>query len=145
MWLYDAPLGYHQLAVVLNSQEKLAFQGPDAIKWKYTMMPFGPTNDPATFVNFIHDVDSQWKLFACNIVVDIGEDTNTHIIIYGIVSHEKDLPMSLLYIECQLRDFMAYRLSLSLKKSYIFPKQFEFVGNDVCAVGLLAPSQRSAR
>jgi hypothetical protein len=31
-WLFDAPMGYHQLAVALASQEKLAFHGPDAIK-----------------------------------------------------------------------------------------------------------------
>jgi hypothetical protein len=43
--------------------------------------------------------------------------------------------MSLLYMECQLRVRMAYRLSLSLKKSCIFPKQFEFFGNDVCPKG----------
>jgi hypothetical protein len=63
-WLWDAPMGYHQLAVALASQEKLAFQGPDAIKWTYTIMPFGPTNGPARFINFIHDVDSQWKALA---------------------------------------------------------------------------------
>ncbi len=57
-WLFDAPMGYHQLAVALASQEKLAFQGLDAIKWTYTVMPFRPTNRPATFINFIHDVDS---------------------------------------------------------------------------------------
>jgi hypothetical protein len=34
-WLFNAPLGYHQLAIALASQEKLAFQGPDAIKWTY--------------------------------------------------------------------------------------------------------------
>ena len=60
-WMFDAPMGYHQLAVALASQEKLAFQGVDAIKWTYTVMPFGPTNGPATFINFIHDVDSIWK------------------------------------------------------------------------------------
>ncbi len=32
LWLYDALSGYHQLAVTLASQEKLAFQGPNAIK-----------------------------------------------------------------------------------------------------------------
>ncbi len=32
LWLFDAPLGYHQLAVAESSQEKLAFQGPNAIK-----------------------------------------------------------------------------------------------------------------
>ncbi len=60
MWLFDAPLGYHQLALAKLSQEKLAFQGVDAIKWTYTVMPFGPTNGPATFINFIHNIDSVW-------------------------------------------------------------------------------------
>jgi hypothetical protein len=61
-WLFDAPMGYHQLAIALASPEKLAFQGLDAIKWTYRVMPFGPTNNPATFIQFIHDVDSQWKV-----------------------------------------------------------------------------------
>jgi hypothetical protein len=30
---------------------------------------------------------------------------------------------------------MAYHLSLSLTKSYIFPTHFEFVGNDNCSKG----------
>jgi hypothetical protein len=38
-------------------------------------------------------------------------------------------------MECQLHVCQAYCLSLSLKKSFIFPKQFEFVGNDVCPNG----------
>ena len=67
LWLFDALSGYHQLAVAKSSQEKLAFQGTDAIKWTYTVMPFGPTNVPATLINFIHDVDSQWKVLAVSI------------------------------------------------------------------------------
>jgi hypothetical protein len=51
-WLWDAPMGYHQLAVALASQEKLAFQGPNAIKWTYTVMPFGPTNGPCHIYHF---------------------------------------------------------------------------------------------
>ena len=136
MWLYNAPSGYHQLAVTLASQEKLAFQGPNAIKWTYTVMPFGPTNGPATFVNFIYDdVYSQWKSLACTHAIDIGNDTNTRIIINDIVSHGKDLSTSLQYMECQLQVCMAYHLSLSLRKSFIFPKRFEFIGNDVCPEG----------
>ncbi len=50
LWLFDVPFGYHQLAVALSSQEKLAFEGPDAIKWTYTVMPFGPTNGLDTFI-----------------------------------------------------------------------------------------------
>ena len=77
MWLFDAPSGYHQLAVALASQEKLAFQGPDTIKWTYTVMPFGPTNGPAAFINFIYDVDSQWKSLARTMGIEINDDTNT--------------------------------------------------------------------
>jgi hypothetical protein len=61
------PPGYHQLAVAVSSQEKLSFQGPDAIKWTYRVMPFGPTNSPVTFINFIYDVDSQWKALATSL------------------------------------------------------------------------------
>ena len=134
-WLFDAPMGYHQLAVATESQEKLAFQGPDAIKWTYTVMPFGPTNGPATFINFIHDVDSQWKLLAQSLGVVIDDDTNTKIIVDDIFSWAKFLEVALLYIECQLRVCQSYRLSLSLRKSHIFPKRFEFVGIDVCSDG----------
>ncbi len=135
LWLFDAPSGYHQLAVALSSQEKLAFQGTDAIKWTYTVMPFGPTNGPATFINFIHDVDSQWKSLATSHGISIDEQTNTRIIVDDILSHGRDLDTSLLYMRCQLRVCLAYRLSLSLRKSFIFPKRFEFVGNDVCPDG----------
>ncbi len=135
LWLFDAPLGYHQLAVAESSQEKLAFQGPDAIKWTYTVMPFGPTNGPAAFISFIYNVDSQWKALAtlCGILID--EQTNTRIIIDNIMNHGLNFSTSLRYMECQLHVCQAYRLLLSLKKSFIFPKQFEFVGNNVCPDG----------
>ncbi len=57
-WMSDAPMGYHQLLVAPESQEKLAFQGPVAIKWTYVVMPFGSVNGPATFISMIHDLDS---------------------------------------------------------------------------------------
>jgi hypothetical protein len=132
LWLFDAPSGYHQLAVALDSQENLAFQGPNAIKWTYTFIPFGPTNGPATFMSFIYDLNSQWKLLATSAGITIGKNTNTCIIIDNIISHGADANASLRYMECQLRVCQAYRLSLSLKKSFIFPKQFKFVGNNVC-------------
>jgi hypothetical protein len=121
LWLFDAPSGYRQLVVALASQEKLAFQGPDAIKWTYAVMPFGPTNSPATFINFIYDVDSQWKALATSYGVTINKETNTRIIVDDILNHGRDLNTSLKYMECQLRVCLAYHLSLSLKKSHIFP------------------------
>ena len=128
-------MGYHQLAVAKASQEKLAFQGPNAIKWTYTVMPFGPTNGPATFINFIHDVDSQWKALAHQSGLIIDEDLNAKIIVDDIFSWGKSLCQALLYMEFQLRLCQSYQLSLSLKKSRIFSKHFEFVRINVCPDG----------
>jgi hypothetical protein len=68
---------YHQLAVALASLEKLAFQGPDAIKWTYMVMPFGPTNSPATFINFIYDVNSKLKALVTSSGVTINEESSS--------------------------------------------------------------------
>jgi hypothetical protein len=98
-------------------------------------MPFGPTNGPAMFIQFIHDVDSQWKVLALKSGLVIDNNTNTKIIIDDIFSWEKLLAEALVYMECQLWICFAYRLSLSLLKSHIFPKRFEFVGIDICLDG----------
>jgi hypothetical protein len=130
-------MGYHQLAVVLASRKKLAFQGPDAIKWTYTntTMPFEPMNRPATFITFIHNGDSQWKALAQQSCLIIDDNMNTQIIVDDIFSWSKLLEKALLYMECQLHICQAYQLSLSLRKSRIFSKHFELVGIDVCPDG----------
>jgi hypothetical protein len=134
-WLWDAPMGYHQLAIALASQEKLTFQGPNTIKWTYMVMPFGPTNGPATFISFIHDVDSQWKAITQQKGRIIDDYMNTKIIVNNIFSWAKLLETALLYIECQLCVCQTHQLSLSLCKSCIFPKCFRFVGIDICFDG----------
>jgi hypothetical protein len=131
MWFYNAIVGYHQLSVSCESQEKLAFQGPDAIKWTYYVMPFHQTNGPATFIMMIHNVDSVWKESASSLGLPVGTNVDTKIIIDNIINWAKSFYQALKYIECQLRIAKAYRLTLSLKKSHFFPKRFEFVGIDV--------------
>jgi hypothetical protein len=54
-------------------------------------MPFGPTNGPATFIQFIHDVDSQWKVLAVKSGLVIDDNTNTKIIVDDILSWAKSL------------------------------------------------------
>ena len=135
-WMFDAPMGYHQLAVALASQDKLAFQGVDAIKWKYTVMPLGPTNGPVTFINFIYDINSIWQELATKQGVKIDVNTNMKIIVNDIVSYAKQLQTALIYMECQLIICQSFCLSLNLHKSFIFPKKhFEFVGINVCENG----------
>ncbi len=92
------------------------------------LLPFGWTNCPATFISFINNLDSQWKSLATKLGVSIDNDTNIRIIVDDIVSHSKDMETSLLYMECKLCTCLAYHLSISLKKNFIFPQRFEFVG-----------------
>jgi hypothetical protein len=133
--MFDFPMGYHQLAVSLECQEKLAFQGVDAIKWTYTVMPFGPTNGPATFITFIHDVDSIWKGLAKQNSLPINDDMNTCIIVNDIISWVESPTCALAYMQCQLKVCQAYNLPLNLCKSYFFPPCFEFVGINECLDG----------
>ncbi len=65
----------------------------------------------------------------------IDEDTNTNIIVDDIFSYAKMLTIALIYMECQLKVAQSQNLSLSLKKSFIFPKRVKFVGIDVCQDG----------
>jgi hypothetical protein len=101
MWLWNAPQGYHQIEVEHDSQDKLAFAGPDATKWTYNVMPFGLVNGLATFIMFIHDVESSWKDLACSYGVVIDKDRNTNIIVDDILSWAKSLTIALVYMECQ--------------------------------------------
>jgi hypothetical protein len=80
-------------------------------------------------------LDSTWKALACEHGITTNEDTNSNIIVDDILSHAKLLPIALLYMECQLHVVQSQNLSLSLKKSFIFPKHFECVGVDVCPEG----------
>jgi hypothetical protein len=113
----------------------LAFQGPDAIKWTYTVMPFGPTNGPATFITMIHDLDSVWKRLASEKGITVGHTVDTKIIVDNILSWAKTFPQALRYIACQLIICKAYRLTLSLRKSHFFPKRLEFVRINVSPDG----------
>jgi hypothetical protein len=133
--MWDAPQGYHQIRIAKHSQEKLAFAGPNATKWTYNVMQFGQVNGPSTFTAFIHDMNSTWQEIAHSLGLNINEDMNTTIIMDDIVSWVKQVMAALLYMECQLCVCQSQNLSLSLKKSHIFPKRFEFVGVNVSPDG----------
>ncbi len=134
-WLWDAPQGYHQIRVEPSSQEKLAFAGPDATKWTYNVMPFGPVNGPAIFIAFMHNLDFTWKDLARSLGLVIDKDLNTNIIVNDILSWAKSITTALIYMECQLCVAQSQNLLLSLKKSSIFMKQLKFVGINVCIDG----------
>ncbi len=134
-WLFDAPTGYHQLAILTESQEILAIQGTDAIKWTYTVMPFGPTNGPATFIQMIHDLNSAWKDLGAWSGNNVDDNTNTNIIVDDIFNWAISFDSALQYMEYQLHICKAYCFTLSLKKSCFFLERFEFVGVNVLLDG----------
>jgi len=107
-------------------------------------MPFGPINGPSTFIAFIHNVDATWKDLARSCGLTIDEDLNRNVIVDDILSWATTLRKALLFIECQLRVAQSQNLSLSLKKSFIFPQRVEFVGVDVC-VDVCADGNRPAQ
>jgi hypothetical protein len=76
-------------------------------------------------------MNGTWQELACSLSLNINKDMNTTIIMDDIVSWAKQVMSVLLYMECQLRICQSQNLSLSLKKSHIFPKRFEFNGIDV--------------
>ena len=124
MWLFDALHGYHQIRVLSNSKEKLAFAGSDATKLTYNVIPH-------TFISFIHDMDSTWKDLAETMRVTTNNDINTQIIVGNILSWASLLANALSYIECQLRLCQqSQNLSFSLKKTHIFPVHMNFSGID---------------
>ncbi len=134
-WLFDVPTGYHQLAVAPESQEKLAFQGTDIIKWTYTVMSSGPTNGPATYIQMIHDLNSAWKDLTAWSDINVNDNTNMNNIVDDIFNWAISFDSALKYMECQLQICKAYHLTLSLKKSCFFLKCFKFVGANVLPDG----------
>ena len=91
-------------------------------------MPFGPVNGPQMFITFIHDMDSTWKNVAKFKGVSIGNDTNTRITVDNILSWASALKTALLYMGCQMRVCLPQNLSLSLKRTHIFPIRMKFIG-----------------
>ena len=134
-WLMDAPMGFHQVKVAEASREKLAFQGVDAIKWTYNVMPFGVMNGPSIFTIIIQDLNSTWQQLATSFGIDIGEDNNTRPIIDDLFSFATEFTTMLTYLECQLKVARSQNLSLNLKKCFWMPARQEFVGIDVTREG----------
>ena len=56
----DARQGYYQVAVRVSDQEKLAFFTPDELKYCFTVIPFGPTNNPGFYTAMMKDFKTEW-------------------------------------------------------------------------------------
>ncbi len=137
IWLYDAPMGYHQITAskLKGNQGETGIPRAGCHQVDLQRYAVGPMNGPETFVTMIHDVDSIWKEEAESRGIQVDRGVGTTIIIDDILNWAKIFGLALRYIECQLRVCKAYRLTLTLKKSHFFPKHLEFVGIDVLPDG----------
>ena len=114
--------------------EKLAFANPAATKWTYNVMPFGPVNGLYNCISFVHDMDSTWKNLTVTRGIYINNYNSIQIIVDDILSWAQILATALAYTECQFLVCRSRDPSLSLKKTSVSPKKFEFVGTNVSQV-----------
>ena len=98
-------------------------------------MPFGPVNGLHIFITFIQNMDSTWKALAESKGMTIDDDTDKITTADNILSWASVLSTALFYMECQLCVCLSQNLSLSLKKTHIFPTRMKFVGIDVSQDG----------
>ena len=99
-WLLDAISGYNQIRVAKSSQCKLAFAGPEASKYTWTVLPFGPVNGPVIFVVFIHDLDSTWQDLARTRGIVFDPKTGTTIIVDDVFSWAPTFKQAIAYMAC---------------------------------------------
>jgi hypothetical protein len=152
----DARQGYHQVAVRLLDQEKLAFFAPDNKKYTWKVMPFGPTNAPAFYTAMMGAFQGEWdKLFSQKLeelqtvgveTVCINSDnsitvggktvsTGSKVIIDDILVWSNNLDLVLLYFECVCCVFRKYRVSFRLDKCEFLKNRVEYVGHDLTPTG----------
>ena len=124
LWLCDTVHGYHQIQAARDSQLKLAFQGVNATKWIYNVMPYGPINCPPVFISFIHDLDSTWKELASSEGIIINENTNSRIIDDEMFSRATSLDLALKYLICQLKICQSQNIFLNLKSAPSFQIEY---------------------
>ena len=58
----DKDQGYHQIGGRKCDCQKLAFFGPEGLKWTFKVLLFGPTNAPPFYAAMIRNFQDKWTL-----------------------------------------------------------------------------------
>ena len=132
----DAMQGFHQIAVDPQSQEKLAFWGPDGRKYTYTVLPFGPMNGPSVYSAIMTILREDWnKLAAERIPASVRYGDKN--IIDDILLWSTDVTHLLTLLDCVASTFVKYRVSFKLKKCEYLQDRVEWLGHDLTPTGNL--------
>ena len=141
----DAKAGYHQIAVALDSQEKLAFYLPDGSKVTWTVMPFGPMNAPAIYTCMMFSMRREWtalfeekfpSLKAADVSIDLSLiQVGDRQVVDDILLYCNDPYVLILFFDCVCAIFVKYRISFNPSKCEFFLKRLEWIGHDMLIDG----------
>ena len=141
----DAKAGYHQIAVALDSQEKLAFYLPDGSKVTWTVMPFGPMNAPAVYTCMMFSMRREWtalfeekfpSINAADVRIDLSLiQVGDRQVVDDILLYCNDPFVLILFFDCVCAIFVKYRISFNPSKCEFFLKRLEWIGHDMLIDG----------
>jgi len=120
----DLNSGYWQIPLSEDAKEKTAFYGAGGGLWRFTVMPFGLCNAPATFERLMERVLGQLQWHICLCYID-------DVLVYSrtVNQHLTDLAAVLQ----RLRDA---KLKLKPKKCHFFQRRLKFLGHFVSSDGV---------
>ncbi|MCP4454434.1 MAG: hypothetical protein GY809_23505, partial [Planctomycetes bacterium] len=119
----DAQSGFWQILIDEKDQDKTAFYSRNGLK-KYTRMPFGLRNAPATFQRAMEVIlrGLQWKL--CMVYVD-------DVIVFGRTIEE-----TMDRMEVVLDRLIQHGMKLKPKKCQLFKKEIHYLGHVISGAGV---------
>ena len=116
----DSKSGYHKIYVNEHSQEKLAFMGPDNVKYCYTVMPFGPKNSPAVYTAMICVLKNEYDALFHKRHPTETATVGNKIIMDDALIWSTNAATALRYFRCFCEVYKKYRLSFNPKKCDFF-------------------------
>ena len=138
----DAGSGFHQITVADDTIDKLAFYGPDHIKYTWNVMPFGPLNAPPVYITFMLQLRSIWTRRAREHPSLRSAFYGSNQIVDDTLIWSNSISAIFTFLEIVLQVCTEFRVSLKLKKCTFFDPRLEFVGIDLSANGHLPAASK---
>ena len=120
----DLRSGYHQILVKAEDVQKTAFRSRYG-HYEYVVMPFGVTNAPALFMDYMNKI---FRPFLDKFVVVFIDD----ILIYS-KTHEDHVQ----YLRTVLGILMEEKLYAKLSKCEFWMREVQFLGHVISSLGIL--------
>ena len=119
----DLRSGYHQIRIVENDIHKTAFRTRYGL-FEFTVLPFGLTNAPATFMNLMNDI---FKPYLDEFIVVYLDD---------ILVFSKDMKSHLKHLEQCFKILQENKLYAKLSKCSFGKSEIDFLGHIITSEGI---------